>query len=97
LEIAGYNHDPTNHERKTDDYFPSVEEIVREEMSRRNTEDILQQLDGPNPDIIGSQLNSVQLRWDHGAGDSQGTRGMRIAPYDYNRLLTICRQPGDSR
>ena len=42
----------------------------------RNAKAALQDLDKPALDTSGSRIGLKQSRWDNGAGDSQGARGM---------------------
>jgi hypothetical protein len=78
--IAG--RDNTNCDDEAD--LLSIEEL-RGQISRqgistghRNSEDTLQYLEEPAPNTSGSRLSLTQLTLDDGAGNSQGTRGMRV-------------------
>ena len=84
MGIAGRNNDDTNRDDEADDYLPSIEEILGLISHRgistggdQNAEAALQDLDKPALDTSGSLIGPKQSRLDNGAGDSQGTRGMR--------------------
>lgn len=69
--------DLTGVDNKADEYFPSVEELLRKEILRaecQNSEDALQRLDEPSPETSGSCPDPAQLRLDHGVSNNQGTR-----------------------
>jgi hypothetical protein len=72
--IAGRNNDPTDRDDETDD-LPLIEEL--RDQIYWNPEDTLQYLEEPALDTTGSRLSPIQSKLDDGAGDSQGTRGMR--------------------
>jgi hypothetical protein len=85
--IAGRNNDSTNCDDEADDDLPSLEEILglisRRGISTgrdRDAEAALQDLDKPALDTSGSCIGPKQSSLDNGAGDSQGTRGMRDGP-----------------
>ena len=84
MGIAGRNNDSTNRDDKADDDLPSLEEILglisHQGISTggdRNAEAALQDLGKPALDTSGSRISPKQPRLDNGAGDSQGTQGMR--------------------
>jgi len=84
MGIAGRYNDSTNCDDEADDDLPSIEEILGPIShwgiltgGDRNAEAALQDLDKPALDTGGSHVGPKQSRLDNGAGDSQGTRGMR--------------------
>ena len=84
MGIAGRNNDSTNRDDEADDDLPSIEEILGLISHRgistggdRNAEAALQHLNKPALDTSGSRIGPKQSRLDDGAGDGQGTRGMR--------------------
>jgi len=84
LCTSGRNSYPTNCDDETDDDLPSIEELW-DRISRKgisiggyqNPEDTLQDLEDPVLDTSRSRLNPIRSKLDNGAGDDQGTRGMR--------------------
>ena len=84
MGITGRNNDSTNRDDEADDDLPPIEEILGQ-ISRQgistggdqNARAALQDLDKPALDISGSRIGPKQSRLNNGAGDSQGTRGMR--------------------
>jgi hypothetical protein len=82
--ITGCKNDSTNRDDEVDDDLPPIEEVLGQ-ISRRgistggdqNAKAALQDLDKPALDTSGSRISPKQSRVDNGAGDSQGTQGMR--------------------
>ena len=84
MGIADRNNDSTNRNDEADDDLPSIEEILgpisRQGISTggdRNAKAAPQDLDKLALNTSGSRIGPKQSRLDNGAGDSQGTRGMR--------------------
>jgi hypothetical protein len=82
--ITGRKNNSTNRDDEADDGLPPIEEILgqisRQGISTggdRNAKAALQDLDKPALDTSGSRIGPKQSRLDNGAGDSQGTQGMR--------------------
>ena len=75
MGITGCKNDSTNRDDEADDDLPPIEEVLGQ-ISRRGKA-ALQDLDKPALDTSGSRIGPKQSRLDNGAGDSQGTQGMR--------------------
>jgi hypothetical protein len=82
--ITDRKNDSTNRDDEADDDLPPIEEVLGQ-ISRQgistggdgNAKAALQDLDKPALDTSGSRIGPKQSRLDNGAGDSQGTQGMR--------------------
>ena len=79
--------DNTNRDNQADNDLPSIAElwgqISRQGISMggyRDSEDTLQHLEQPAPDISGSRLSPTQSALDNGVDESQATQGMHIGP-----------------
>ncbi len=84
MGIAGRNNDSTNRDDEADNDLLLIEEILgpipHQRISTggdRNAEAALQDPNKLALDISGSRIGPKQSRLDNGAGNSQGTRGIR--------------------
>jgi hypothetical protein len=82
--IAGRHNDSTNWDNEADDDLPLIKDTLgpssRRETSMggdQNAEAALRDFDKPALDTSGSRIGPKQSILDNGAGDSQGTQGMR--------------------